>query len=412
MTTVTVRAPAKINLGLSVGPPRPDGFHPLATVYQAISIYDEIKARPAAPGDFTVTLTGEGDNVVPMDGTNLAVQAARLLAKHLDVDEGAALSLHKMIAVSGGLAGGSADAAGALLACDALWGAGVSRDELMVLAAQLGSDVPFCLVGGNAIGTGRGDSISPVLARGSYEWVLAYADGGLSTPQVFAEFDRFAGRRVGGDGGGDGVDGDGASGDRASGDRPSGVGAPGSRARGDGVSGVGATGGATSGAGGPVTAAGGSGVRAAAGSAKATRRRKAGQLGGAGEPPRLVEVGQVAPSADDAGRERRAGPDEPDVSPELMAGLRCGDPYAVGLALHNDLQAAALRLQPGLRNTLSVGEEFGALGSLVSGSGPTCLFLAADEDHAVDLAVALSGSGTCRIVQRATGPVHGARVIA
>jgi 4-diphosphocytidyl-2-C-methyl-D-erythritol kinase len=305
--TVTVRAPAKINLGLRVGRTlRPDGYHPLATVYQAISLYDEIKARPAPDRTLTVTVTGEGDDIVPLDATNLAVQAATLLAKRFEVSEGAALSIHKSIALAGGLAGGSADAAGALVACDALWGTNATRDQLLAMASQLGSDVPFCLVGGMAVGTGRGEQLSPVLARGSYEWVLAYADTGLSTPQVYAEFDRLT-----------------------------------------------------------VTTAPGDGESHSA----------------------------------------------PEVPEQLMSALRSADPYAVGMALHNDLESAALRLRPALRHTLAVGEELNALGSIVSGSGPTCVFLAADPDHAVDIAVALAGSGTCRLVQRANGPVHGARLV-
>jgi 4-diphosphocytidyl-2-C-methyl-D-erythritol kinase len=299
-TTVTVRTPAKINLGLSVGAPQPDGYHPVATVYQAIGLYDEVKARPAAAGDVSVVVSGEGEQTVPLGEDNLAVRAARALAEAFQVTDGVALSVHKTIALSGGLAGGSTDAAGALVACDALWGVQASRAELQAVAAGLGSDVPFCLVGGTAVGTGRGERISPVLARGSYEWVLAYADDGLSTPEVYSELDR-------------------------------------------------------------------------------------------------IRAGETV--------------DEPEVSAELMAALRSGDPYSLGLCLSNDLQRAALRLRPSLARTLDLGDEFGALGSLVSGSGPTCAFLASDEDHAVDLAVALSSSGLCRSVQRASGPVPGARLV-
>jgi 4-diphosphocytidyl-2-C-methyl-D-erythritol kinase len=298
VTTVTVRAPAKINLHLRVGPKGDDGYHPVATVYQAIALFDEVKARPADAGEFTVSVTGEGIDDVPLDDANLAVRAAQALAAKFGVDEGVALSLHKTIAVAGGLAGGSADAAGALVACDALWGTRATREELADLAAGLGSDVPFCLVGGNAIGAGRGEQLSPILGRGTYQWVLAYADEGLSTAAVYAEYDR------------------------------------------------------------------------------------------------------VAPPAAD-----------PSLSDELLAALRAGDPYVVGAAMHNDLQAAALRLRPALYRTLAVGDDADALASIVSGSGPTVIFLAADDDHAVDIAVALSSSGTCRTVQRAHGPVPGARVV-
>ena len=303
LAPVTVRSPAKVNLGLSVGSLDSEGYHRIATVFHAVSLYDEVKARPTdTPGEITVTVTGEGMRQVPLDDTNLAVQAARRLAKAFDISSGVALSIHKTIAVAGGLAGGSSDAAAALVACDALWGTGASREDLLDLAAEIGSDVPFCLFGGTAIGTGHGQTLSSVLSRGSYEWVLGYADGGLSTPDVYAELDR---------------------------------------------------------------------MRAASGARVAT----------------------------------------PAVPEDLMAALRSGDPYAVGPALHNDLQPAAMRLRPALRRTLELGEEYGSLGSLVTGSGPTCLFLASDADHAVDLAVALSGSGLCSTVQRASGPVPGARIV-
>lgn len=300
---VTVRSPAKVNLGLSVGSVNGDGYHRIATVYHAISLYDELKARPTdTPGEITVTVTGEGERQVPTDDTNLAVQAARRLAKMFDVTDGVALSVHKTIAVAGGLAGGSTDAAAALVACDALWGTGATREDLLAVAAEVGSDVPFCLQGGTAIGTGRGETLSSVLSRGSYEWVLSYAEVGLSTPAVYAELDKL----------------------------------------------------------------------------------------------RLAAHTHAS---------------KPRVSEDLMAALRAGDPYLVGPAMRNDLQPAALRLRPVLSRTLELGEEYGALGSMVSGSGPTCLFLASDADHAVDLAVALSGSGLCTSVQRATGPVSGARIV-
>jgi len=302
LTPVTVRSPAKVNLGLSVGAVDSDGYHRVATVYHAVSLYDEVKARPHdTAGEVTISITGEGQERVPTDETNLAVQAARRLAKAFDVKVGAALSIHKTIAVAGGLGGGSTDAAAALLACDALWQTGATREELLEIAAELGSDVPFCLSGGTAIGTGRGETLSAVLSRGSYEWVLAYAADGLATPDVYAQLDK---------------------------------------------------------------------TRAAS----------------------------------------RGSVPAPTVPEDLMAALRSGDPYAVGPALRNDLQPAAVRLRPSLTRTLEVGDEFGALGSIVSGSGPTCLFLASDPDHAVDLAVALSGSGLCTSVQRATGPVPGARI--
>lgn len=297
---VRVRVPAKINLALCVGRRRRDGYHPLATVYQAVSLYDEVHAAWAEPDEFSVLVTGEGADLVPTDDTNLALRAARLLARtHAPRDSlGVSLSIKKSIPVAGGLAGGSANGAAALLACAVLWDLDVGLDELTVLAAQLGSDVPFALLGGTALGSGRGEHVVPVLARGGYHWVLAFGHHGLSTPAVYHRHD-----------------------------------------------------------------------------------------------------------------EIRTGLGAPEVPPALMNALRSGDPAAVGAALVNDLQAAALDLQPRLRQVLDAGLEYGAVGALVSGSGPTCAFLAAGEAAAVDLSVALSADGLCRAVRRATGPVTGARVI-
>jgi 4-diphosphocytidyl-2-C-methyl-D-erythritol kinase len=295
---VRVRVPAKINLGLAVGPARADGFHELATVYQAVSLYDDLHALPA--DDVTVEVEGQGAAEVPCDATNLAVRAALLLAERAGVAEGAHLRVTKRIPVAGGMAGGSADAAAALVACDQLWRTGLARDELADLAAQLGSDVPFSLVGGTAVGTGRGERVSPALARGEYHWVLALAEGGLSTPAVYAECDR-------------------------------------------------------------------------------------------------LRAGRDVPA--------------PAVPSALMQALRTGDPAALGAALHNDLQPAALSLAPDLERTLEVGRGERVLGALVSGSGPTVAFLVPDNEAALDLSVVLSASGTCRDVLRVTAPVGGARVV-
>jgi 4-diphosphocytidyl-2-C-methyl-D-erythritol kinase len=297
---VRVRVPAKINLALRVGPARADGYHPLATVYQAVSLYDEVHASWAEPDEFEVAVSGEGADLVPTDESNLAIKAARLLArKHGPYDSlGVTLSIKKAIPVSGGLAGGSSNGAAALLACAVLWDLDVDQDGLRALAAELGSDVPFALLGGTALGSGRGEQVVPVLARGSYHWVLAFGYHGLSTPAVYRRFDQ---------------------------------------------------------------------------------------------------------------RTRR--PPAPEVPPELMNALRSGDPAAVGAALVNDLQPAALELQPRLRQVLEAGLEYGALGALVSGSGPTCAFLVGTEAAAVDLSVALSAEGLCRAIRRASGPVTGARVI-
>ncbi len=299
-TGVRVRVPAKINLALKVGAPRADGYHPLATVYQAVSVYDEVHAAWADPDEFEVVVSGEGADLVPLDDSNLAVRAAKLLARtHGPHDSlGASLSIKKAIPVAGGLAGGSANGAAALLACAVLWNLDVTAEGLRILAAELGSDVPFALLGGTAVGSGRGEDVAPALARGTYHWVLAFGFRGLSTAAVYRRFD------------------------------------------------------------------------------------------------------ELSP---------RAAP--PTVPPDLMNALRSGDPRLLGPALSNDLEPAALDLQPRLRTVLQTGLEYGALGALVSGSGPTCAFLVDDEAAAVDLAVSLSAEGLCRAVRRATGPVTGARVV-
>ncbi|QDY77184.1 4-(cytidine 5'-diphospho)-2-C-methyl-D-erythritol kinase [Streptomyces qinzhouensis] len=185
---VTVRVPAKVNVRLAVGAARPDGFHDLANVFLAVSLYDEVTARPADA--LTVTCEGPGADQVPLDRTNLAARAALLLAARHGIEPAVHLHIAKDIPVAGGMAGGSADGAGALLACDALWGLNSSRAELLDLCAELGSDVPFSLVGGAALGTGRGEKLTPLDIGGTFHWVFALADGGLSTPAVYGEFDR------------------------------------------------------------------------------------------------------------------------------------------------------------------------------------------------------------------------------
>lgn len=294
---VCVRVPAKINLELRVGATRPDGFHELATVFQAVSLFDEVTVTE--DDGFTLTVDGPSADGVPTGSQNLALRAARLLAERAGTAAGVRIHLRKSIPVAGGMAGGSADAAGALLACDALWRAGLTREELRVLAAELGSDVPFGLVGGTAIGTGRGDLITPALVRGEFHWVVAVTDRQLSTPAVYAELDRL----------------------------------------------------------------------------------RAGKV--------MVE---------------------PRVSDQVMQALLGADPVALGAALHNDLQPAACSLDPGLEWILAVADGAGALGAIVSGSGPTVVALARDGEHALDLAVTLTASGLVQHARRVTGPVVGARL--
>jgi 4-diphosphocytidyl-2-C-methyl-D-erythritol kinase len=299
--SVTVRVPAKVNLQLSVGPRESDGFHNLVTVFQAISIYDDITVAfaPAKSG-VSISISGDQRHGVPADESNLAMKAIALMAKEYDLEIDAHLEIKKSIPVAGGMAGGSADAAAAIVAIDYLYSLGMSREEMSEVAAQLGSDVPFMLSGGTAIGTGHGDQLTAALSRGTYHWVLALSSVGLSTPAVYGECDR------------------------------------------------------------------------------------------------LRSELEIA---------------EPATNEQLMQALLAADPKAVGAHLINDLQAAACSLRPALRLVLDVGQEYGALGALVSGSGPTVAFLVSDEEAGLDLAVALTASGVVGSVARAYGPVAGAKVL-
>ena len=296
-TAVHVRAPGKINLALSVGRRQPDGYHPLATVFQAVSVYEEVRASHAE--GLTLTVDGPQAALVPTDRTNLALRAALLLAEVTGVEPHAHLHITKGIPVAGGMAGGSADAAAALLACDALWGTALGRDALLELAAGLGSDVPFCLLGQTAVGRGRGDLLTPAMSRGEYHWALAVRHRGLSTPEVYAAFDEI--------------------------------------------------------------------------------------------------VGAAAEA-------------EPEADRVLMKALRSGDAEAVGRALMNDLQTAALELAPELAETLAVAQDAGALGVVVSGSGPTVAALTRSPQQALAVAAAMTAAGVADDVLCAVGPVPGARV--
>lgn len=297
--TIRVRAPGKVNLALSVGPLRADGYHDLATVFHAVSLYDEIEVAEGA--GLQVMVSGEGADLVEPGPANLAHRALALLAERAEIRPDVHATLVKAIPVAAGMAGGSADAAAALAAGAALWRTRAEID-LTSLAADLGSDVPFALRGGTAVGTGRGERLTPVLCRGEFHWVLALSRTTLSTPAVYAELDRLRGDR---------------------GEEP---------------------------------------------------------------PPPVV----------------------PD---DLMQALRDGDARALGRALSNDLQEAAISLRPELSRVLEAGTDLGALGALVSGSGPTCAFLARDADHALDIAAALTATPEIRSVRCARGPVPGARVV-
>ncbi|MER5831822.1 4-(cytidine 5'-diphospho)-2-C-methyl-D-erythritol kinase [Streptomyces sp. NPDC002130] len=186
--SVTVRVPAKVNVQLGVGAARPDGYHDLANVFLAVGLYDEITVTPA--DELRVTCEGPDADQVPLDRTNLAARAAEALAGRYGRSPGVHIHIAKDIPVAGGMAGGSADGAGALVACDTLWQTGASREELLDICAELGSDVPFSLVGGAALGIGRGEQLTPLEVGGTFHWVFAMAGRGLSTPAVFREFDR------------------------------------------------------------------------------------------------------------------------------------------------------------------------------------------------------------------------------
>ncbi|GAB4086698.1 4-(cytidine 5'-diphospho)-2-C-methyl-D-erythritol kinase [Myceligenerans cantabricum] len=190
---VTVRTPGKVNLVLRSGAVRDDGYHPLSTVFQAVALFEEVTATQVQPGSgISLTVSGSQADAVPRDETNLAWRAARAVADHTGLDADVSLHITKGVPVAGGMAGGSADAAAALVACDALWDAGLSRQELTALGAQLGADVPFSLLGHTAVGTGRGDILTPVLTRGEFHWAFAVQAEGLSTPSVFGRFDELS----------------------------------------------------------------------------------------------------------------------------------------------------------------------------------------------------------------------------
>ena len=296
--SVTVQVPAKVNLQLSVGPKESDGYHQVVTVFQAISLFDNIKISEA--DQFSIAVSGDYTNGIPLDQSNLVYKAIELMAEEFETDKNLEVSIQKSIPIAGGMAGGSADAAAVLFGIDQLYRLGLSKDELSEIARKLGSDVPFMLHGGTAVGRGHGDEITPALSRGTYHWVIAVPSTGLATPAVYAECDRL---RTGLD------------------------------------------------------------IKA------------------------------------------------PTLNDELLQALLSGDATRVGKSLSNDLQAAACSIRPALRLILDTGQEYGALGGVVSGSGPSVAFLVADEDHSLDLAVALTSSGVVGSVARAQGPVTGAKII-
>lgn len=300
---MTARAPGKVNIQLSVGAVRDDGFHPLASVFHAVAMPEEVTVTPGAPGTGILidAVTGLQADEVPRDATNLVWRAALRLATELDRPApDLRIDIAKGVPVAGGMAGGSADCAAALVALNDLWGSPLTREDLARIALDLGSDVPFSLMGGTALGLGRGEQLSPLMVRGTFHWVFATATQGLSTPAVYAAFDR------------------------------------------------------------------------------------------------LVE-GRIVP--------------EPEVDAAVVAALIAGDARALGRALHNDLQEPAMTLRPTLRDVLDTGRASGALGAIVSGSGPTVAFLVGDPPAAARVHAAVAGLEQVRAAFTTTGPAPGARVI-
>ena len=307
---VTATAPGKVNVSLRVGPLRPDGYHDVASVYLAVSLTETVTAVAREDGEITVgpcprhvSLVDTHD--VPWDESNLAHRAAALLRERagLDADaHGVDLQVAKQVPVAGGMGGGSADAAAALVACSTLWDTGLTRSALAEIAAELGADVPFSVVGGAAVGLGTGTDLTPVAARNPVHLVVVPADGGLSTPVVFETLDRL---------------------------------------------------------------------------------RAEGTL----EEPRAVEVNQ-----------------------DVVRALAMADPLDLALAMDNDLQTPAVSLFPELSDVLDLGLDEGALRGMVSGSGPTLLFVARDEHEAERLATAVKERTGIEAIP-VHGPVHGAGLL-
>ena len=297
--SVTVRVPGKVNVYLGVGAREFSGFHNLATVFQSVNIYDEITVEDS--DDFEIVAQGSFAKRIPTDQSNLVWAATKLVAAACGRDPKVKITINKSIPIAAGMAGGSADAAATLLACDALWRAQIPRAQLDAMASELGSDVPFMLHGGCAIGTSRGDVLAPVMTRGIFHWVFGTFNEGLSNAAVYERTDNL-------------------------------------------------------------------------------------------RSPHFAEV--------------------PNVPVEVLSAITQGDAVALGALLRNDLQTAAITMKPVITSALEFGLDLGALGAIVSGSGPTCAFLVKDEKAAIDLVVALSSSGLVDQAIRAHGPVHGARTLA
>jgi 4-diphosphocytidyl-2-C-methyl-D-erythritol kinase len=298
MVEVTAYASAKLNLALRVGRRRADGFHPLKTLFHAVDLLESVTVTPAKRD--RIEVAGLGAEDVPTDSSNLVAQATELLRRMTGRRVPVRIRLNKAVPTAAGLAGGSADAAAALIALNQLWSLGLLPRQLHDLAAALGSDVPFALHGGTAIGHGRGETLTPVRAGSRLYWALVTTPAGMSTPDVFERFDQMV--------------------------------------------------------------------------------------------------------------ERSALEAPPPIPTGLVDAVRRGDPQAVGRYLINDLQAAILALRPDLSNVLATANRIGALGAVISGSGPTVACLAPGPQSAAKLAETLGAALPNNKILLAAGPAPGARL--
>lgn len=312
---VTAVAPGKVNMSLRVGPRRDDGYHDVATLYFAVSLHEEVTAAPRRDSAITVSLSErsaftevqqqvQGETVtasIPLDERNLAHQAAQKLRERLGITSGVDLTITKNVPVAGGMGGGSADAAAALVACSALWGAGLSKEQLAEVGAELGADVPFAILGGAAVGQGVGDELSPLLTRGELHLVIVPANTGLSTPEIYQELD--------------------------------------------------------------------------------TMREEAGVTA-----------------------------EEPELDADLVRAVCTADAEMVATLMTNELQAPAVRKIPSLDRMMDAGLLEGAMQGMVSGSGPTVVFLTRDAAAAGQLATSLEERTDVWAIP-VTGPAPGARLL-
>ncbi len=199
MQTYSLIAPAKINLYLEILGDRPDGYHELAMILQSIDLADQIDLRSNGTDQIRVSCD---DPQIPTDSSNLAYRAAALMANQFAEMYrkfgGVDISLHKRIPMGAGLAGGSADAAAVLVGMNLMWKLGLTQTELRELAAQLGSDIPFCISGGTALATGRGEQLAPLPSVDFLYAVLAkHRNVGISTPWAYKTYrQQFSGSYV------------------------------------------------------------------------------------------------------------------------------------------------------------------------------------------------------------------------